>query len=626
MEDEIITRKLNSDQESGSTHYLKPGTVLEKRYQIDAIVGTGGMGAVYRARDLRFSAERPVAVKEIITQMKDEGVRQNLLTMLKREANLLATLNHASIPKIHDFFTIGNRSYLVMEFVHGKNMETLLEESPDPLPVNQIVSWAIELCDVLHYLHTRKPEPVVFRDMKPANVMITPHDHIVLVDFGIAKKFEAGQKGTMIGTEGYSPPEQYRGEASPQVDIYALGATMHHLLTDIDPRDEPPFTFDERPIRQLNPDVPLPLESIVDSALQYDVDNRPKDAATMKEALINLARSSSALYSNQATASIHQDYEIKPIWSFECEDEVRGTPLYYQNRIYIGAYDHNLYALSAKTGEFIWKYAADGGIVSKPASHQDAVYVGSEDHRVHAVSASTGRVLWTYYTEGPVRSSPVIRDQHVFIGSDDGFLHIIHATTGRRAFKIEAGSAIRTTPLITSERIYFGTEGGDLICTDFHGNKQWQTNAMAAITSSPRAKENIICFGSVDGRVYALDPNNGWSLWEFRMQSGTVSSPWIDDKRVYIGSADGNIYCINLQSSKKIWQFETENQVASSPRIHGDSLYCGGIDGSIYCLEAEKGHLQWKYTTAAPITGSPIVHDDIIYIGSLDNHLYALPA
>lgn len=626
MEDEIITRKLNFEHESGNAHYLKPGTVLEKRYQIDAIVGSGGMGAVYRARDLRFSAERPVAVKEIITQMKDEAVRQNLLIMLKREANLLATLNHASIPKIHDFFTIGNRSYLVMEFVPGKNLETLLEESEDPLPVNQIVSWAIELCDVLHYLHNHEPEPVVFRDMKPANVMITPHNHVVLVDFGIAKKFEAGQKGTMIGTEGYSPPEQYRGEASPKVDIYALGATMHHLLTDIDPRDEPPFTFDERPIRQLNPDVPLALENIVVSALQYDVNDRPKDAATMKEALINLARSSSALYSNQVTTSIHQDYEIKPIWRFECEDEIRGTPLYHQNRIYIGAYDHNLYALSAKTGEFIWKYAADAGVVSKPATFQDAVYVGSEDHRVHAVSTKTGRVLWTYYTEGPVRSSPVIRDQHVFIGSDDGFLHIINGTTGRRAFKIEGGSAIRTTPLITNERIYFGTEGGDLICTDFHGNIQWQTNARAAITSSPRAAENVICFGSVDGKVYALDPNNGWSLWEFRMESGTVSTPWIEDQRVYIGSADGNIYCINLQSSKKIWQFETENQIASSPRIRGDSLYCGGIDGSLYCLDAEKGHLQWKYTTAAPITGSPIIHDDIVYIGSLDNHLYALPA
>ena len=626
MEDEIITRKLDFDQESGNGHYLKPGTVLEKRYQIDAIVGTGGMGAVYRARDLRFSAERPVAVKEIITQMKDEAVRQNLLNMLEREANLLATLNHASIPKIHDFFTIGNRSYLVMEFIRGKNLETILEDTPDTLPVNQIVSWAIELCDVLNYLHNHEPEPVVFRDMKPANIMITPHDHVILVDFGIAKKFEAGQKGTMIGTEGYSPPEQYRGEASPQVDIYALGATLHHMLTDIDPRDEPPFTFDERPIRQLNPDVPLALENIVDSALQYDVSNRPKDAATMKEALINLARSSSSLYTNQATANIHQDYEIKPIWSFECEDEIRGTPLYHQNRIYIGAYDHNLYALSAKTGEFIWKYAADAGIVSKPAIFQDAVYVGSEDNRVHAASTSTGRVMWTYYTEGPVRSSPVIRDQHVFIGSDDGFLHIINATTGRRAFKIEGGTPIRTTPLISNERIYFGTEGGDLICTDFHGIIQWQTNARAAITSSPRAEENVICFGSVDGKIYALDPHNGWSIWEFRMESGTVSTPWIEDQRVYIGSADGHIYCINLQSSKKIWQFETENQIASSPRKHGDSLYFGGIDGSLYCLDAEKGHLTWKYTTGAPITGSPIIHDDIVYIGSLDHHLYALPA
>ncbi len=626
MQDETITRKLDPSNKQTNTQHLQPGTILEERYQIEGVLGIGGMGAVYQARDLRFSAVRSVAVKEIVTQIEDKGTRETLLRTFEREANLLATLNHASIPKIHDYFTIGNRSYLVMEFIQGKDIETILEQANEPLPVSQIVAWAIELCDVLHYLHAHKPEPIVFRDMKPANVMITPQDHVVLVDFGIAKKFEAGQKGTMIGTEGYSPPEQYRGEASPQVDIYALGATLHHLLTDIDPRDEPPFTFEERPIRQLNPDVPIQLENVVNVALQYNASERFKDAASMKEALINLARSSSALYTSQTTTNINQDYEIKPIWVFECEDEIRGTPLYKDGRIYIGAYDHNLYALNAKTGEFIWKYAADAGIVSKPAFHEERIFIGSEDHRVHAISASTGRVLWTYYTEGPVRSSPVIRDRHIFIGSDDSFLHVINAETGRRALKIEGGAAIRSTPLITEESILFGTESGDMICTDFHGKTRWQANTKGAITSSPRMQDGAIYFGSLDARLYALDAKTGWSIWEFRMKSGTVSSPWLTEKYIYIGSADGNIYCVNLQSSKKAWLFEAENQVASSPIIYQDSLYCGGIDGSLYCLDSIKGHLRWKYTTPAPISGSATIHDDIVYIGSMDNCFYALPA
>ena len=216
---------------------LSTGTILENRYKIERVLGIGGMGAVYLARDTRFKVTKYVAVKEIVAQVHDDAMRETLVLNFEREANLLATLNHAAIPKIHDYFTIGRRWYLVMQYIQGQNLESILDATENLLPVQQTVIWAIELCDVLYYLHSHKPEPIVFRDMKPANIMVTPENRVVLVDFGIAKEFELGEKGTMIGTEGYSPPEQYRGEASPQVDIYALGATLHHILTGIDPRD-----------------------------------------------------------------------------------------------------------------------------------------------------------------------------------------------------------------------------------------------------------------------------------------------------------------------------------------------------------------------------------------------------
>ena len=145
--------------------------------------------------------------------------------------------------KIYDFFTFDERSYLVLELVNGKDLDAILSETQGFFSEDQVIAWAIELCDVLDYLHKHKPEPIIFRDMKPTNIMVNQDNHIMLVDFGIAKLFHEGQKGTMIGTEGYSPPEQYRGEATPLADIYALGATLHHLLTRRDPRLEPPFTF-----------------------------------------------------------------------------------------------------------------------------------------------------------------------------------------------------------------------------------------------------------------------------------------------------------------------------------------------------------------------------------------------
>ncbi len=626
LEDQPITRNLHPNGNQNDDQQLSSGTILENRYKIERVLGIGGMGAVYLARDTRFSVTKYVAVKEIVAHVRDDALRKTLVTNFEREANILATLNHAAIPKIHDFFTVGNRSYLVMQYIQGQNLENILEATDDLLPVQQIVIWGIELCDVMHYLHSHKPEPIVFRDMKPANIMVNPDNHVILVDFGIAKEFEAGQKGTMIGTEGYSPPEQYRGEATPQVDIYALGATMHHLLTGIDPRDEAPFTFSERPIRQLNPEVPVELENIVDSALQYSAPDRFKDANIMKDALILVARKGGVAYSKTATAAIPQDYEVKPLWSFECEDEIRGSAAYNDGLVYIGAYDNNVYALNSSTGEFTWKYACEGGIVSTPAYDGRTIYFGSEDQRVHAVSSPNGRVVWTYFTEGPIRSSPIVRDRHVFIGSDDGFVHVINAASGRRAVKINGGAPVRSSPHVADDLVFFGSEDGDFFCAEFGGKVRWRANAKRAVTSSPRTQDGVVYFGSVDGMLYAIDSKTGWTLWRFRMDRGTISTPYLSENFAYIGSADGHIYCINLKTSKEVWKFPTEHQVSSSPILYKDALYCGSADGCLYCLDAKTGFLRWKFVTEGAIVSTPLIHDDIVYIGSMDHKLYALPA
>ncbi len=207
-------------------------------------------------------------------------VRKTIVQNFEREANILATLNHPSIPRIYDYFSAGNRSYLTLEFINGKDLEAIINETPGFLTEERVLGWAIELCDVLSFLHNHKPDPIIFRDMKPSNVMVNLQDHIVLVDFGIAKRFQVGQKGTMIGTEGYSPPEQYRGEAGPLADIYALGATLHHALTRRDPRLEPPFSFGERPLRKINPAVSAELEAVINTALQYNPGDRFQSAAS----------------------------------------------------------------------------------------------------------------------------------------------------------------------------------------------------------------------------------------------------------------------------------------------------------------------------------------------------------
>jgi outer membrane protein assembly factor BamB/tRNA A-37 threonylcarbamoyl transferase component Bud32 len=625
----LETQNITPPSEEKSAHprrQLQSGVTLANRYHIQEVIGVGGMGSVYRARDLHFpNVTKLVAVKEMINTAPDPLTRQTIIRNFEREANLLATLNHPSIPRIYDYFSEEDRSYLVLEFVHGKDMEAIINDTPGFLPEEQILTWAIQLCDVLAFLHSHKPDPIVFRDMKPSNVMINSNGDVVLVDFGIAKTFQVGQKGTMIGTEGYSSPEQYRGEATAAADIYALGATLHHALTRRDPRLEPPFSFGERPIRRINSRVSPEVEAVVNTALQYNPAERFAGALEMKEALVAAARKTGAL-SKIATTSIAPTGGIKPVWTFKCEDEVRGTPLIYQGSLYIGCYDNNLYALNAADGKFQWKYPTDGGVVSRPAAYENNLFFGSEDKRLHVIGARTGKVVWTYYTDGPVRSSPRIAEGHIFIGSDDHALHAVNLNTGRSVWQFNSADEIRSTPFIANDLVYFGCESGDFYAVDFRGAMKWHYQAKRAITSSPIVAGQSIFFASADSTLYCLDARNGWAIWRFRLGKGSVSSPALADDYVFVGAADGFIYCVEGHAGKEVWRFRTDHQVSGSPVIYKDSVYCGSVDGNLYCLEYRTGRERWKFKTEAAITGTPVIFDDIVYFGSTDHQVYALLA
>lgn len=291
------TRTLESQPgDTGQLGQLQPGVTLQDRYLILGVLGTGGMSSVYKGRDLHFpNVTKLVAVKEMINLAADPTMYEMVVRNFEREADLLATLSHPAIPRIYDYFTHEDTSYLVMEYIEGKDLEEVLRDSDDFLAESQVLTWAIEICDVLSFLHNHQGQPIVFRDIKPSNIMVDQHAHIRLIDFGIARVFSPGQKGTMIGTEGYSPPEQYRGEAAPVGDVYALGATLHHLLTKRDPRAEAPFSFSERLVRQINSNVSPEFESVINTALAYDPKDRYPTAEAMKQAVMAAAKQTGIL-------------------------------------------------------------------------------------------------------------------------------------------------------------------------------------------------------------------------------------------------------------------------------------------------------------------------------------------
>ncbi|MBN1563195.1 MAG: serine/threonine-protein kinase [Anaerolineae bacterium] len=624
--------------EQPSSDTLQPGSVLQKRYRITGVIGVGGMGSVYQARDLRFpNVTRYVAVKEMLNLSTDQSMREMTLKNFERESDMLASLSHPSVPEIYDYFPSKTRAYLVMEYINGRDLEAILNASGDALTVETIVQWAIDLCDVLGYLHRHEPE-IIFRDVKPSNIMIDQHEQIRLVDFGIAKVFQEGQKGTMIGTEGYSAPEQYRGEATPASDVYGVGATLHHILTQRDPRLEPPFTFADRPIREANPNVSPELEAIIMKALEFNPADRYANAAEMKEALQSLMSRPSLGGVMSAFAGITEAQSsgnewavaegITPVWMFSCEDEIRSSPTVHENLLYIGAHDNNLYAINIADGSFKWKYATDHPVVSTPAivPDENLVVFGSVDHQLYALDARTGRLAWVVPTKGPVRSSPTVAHGHVFFGSDDGLLYAVRVSGGHKQWTWDGGDPIRSRPLIHGEMIIIGQESGYVVAVDLSGKVMWRFKTKRAVSSSPAEYEGLVIFGSMDWQVYALDIERGWKVWEYRTNKGIISSPAISDDKVFIGSVDGSFYALDASNGRERWQFQTEGQITSSPVCAGSNVYFGGIDGKVYSLDAKTGQLRWSYETGGPVPSSPVVHNDVVYIGSMDKRVYAFKA
>ncbi|HEX2915246.1 MAG TPA: PQQ-binding-like beta-propeller repeat protein [Chloroflexia bacterium] len=635
---------------TGST--MDRGILLEGRYEIEQVIGYGGMSTVYRARDTRFThTVRVCAVKEMFDVSTDPAVRQDKLKRFEEEANYLALLNHTAIPKIYDFFEANDRRYLVLEFIEGKNLENVLEENKAPLDEKQVLEWGVLLCDVLAYLHGHKPRPIVFRDMKPSNVMITKEGRLVLIDFGIAKTFQEDKKGTMIGTEGYSPPEQYKGLALPSGDIYALGATMHQLLTNSDPRVEVPFTFHQRMPRVLNPSISAETEKIVMKALEYDIPKRWATVEEFRDALLQvlsklgsnsmLVRSSAPVgtstrnlgsevfadvnssiaaaraagltgenptltrsnstkgnLANRSRQSSSSDVEIegltedvpeaKLIWSFATEEEVRSTPVVSNGAVYIGSYDSNLYALDAQNGSFLWKAATEAGICTTPCITDKMVLVGSEDSSLYAFDAARGKQIWTVRTGGPIRSSARYYAPMLFFGSDDYYIYCVEARTGKQVWKQRTWGQVRSTPAVV---------GG------------------------------VVYVGSTDGNLYAIDGNNGNVKWKFRAQESIVSSPTIIENLLFVGSQDNNFYCIDSSNGGwKLWQFKTGSYVSSSPVVHNGRVYFGSVDGYLYCLETKNGRLVWKFNTGKQVTSSPRIAEGTVVFGGIDGIVYALDA
>lgn len=299
-----------SDIDTVQSDVLAPGSLLRNRYRIVAAVGKGGFGTVYQAYDMQ-EGQRPVAVKLLTMSGLQGEALLEASEAVNREVRILSMLQHPNLPRLYDYFTLNNSWCLVMDFIEGQTLRVYLEQQwlvdkKSDRALQTFLGIAQQLCAVLEYLHAQQP-PFIFRDLKPENIMLTPLGRVYLIDFGIVRRFVAGQHRDTValGSPGYAAPEQYgKEQTTPRSDIYSLGVVWHEMLTGQDPTATP-FRF--AAMRTSNPTLPPKLETLILQMVDLDPDLRPKNVQEIQERLLFISQPTTTpnvrIRASQATSS-----------------------------------------------------------------------------------------------------------------------------------------------------------------------------------------------------------------------------------------------------------------------------------------------------------------------------------
>jgi len=535
--------------------------VLKQRYRVISKVGRGGFGAVYKATDLQFG-NRLVAIKE----MSQSGLSQQDLVeatnAFTREALMLASLSHPNLPRIYEQFTEMGRWYLVMDFIEGETLEEYLNKAQAGyLPLAEVQDIGIQLCTVLDYLHTRQP-PIIFRDLKPANVMRTPNGHLYLIDFGIARHFKPGQIADTIalGSPGYAAREQYskvQSQTTPRSDIYSLGATLHQLLTGDDP-SLMPFQF--APLH--SQPLPAALEKLIMQMVELDATKRPASMAIVKQELQRIATQLS-IGQMRMTQPASQTFRPTPSPlakpSIPQARYVRiSSSLTTLLQVYRG-HSKEVYAVS---------WSPDGKLIAS----------GSSDESIQVWEATSGKIVLNYHGhshwigKGLVQSVTWSPDgKYIASGSWDKSVRVWNASTGNT---------------ISTYRSYY--------------------EIVESVAWSPDGK--YIASGNRNGTVHVWDVSNGKNIRTFlghhsnNPNVDVVAIAWSPDgKRIASGSWDRTVKVWNAikNSNKKndylIFRGHSAevNTLAWSP--NGMRIASGGRDGLVRVWDSSNGALSFTY-------------------------------
>ncbi len=519
------------------TGLLSHQHILKQRYIVLAQVGRGGFGAVYKAADTQFG-NRLVAIKEMSQSNMNVQELQEATLSFKREAFMLAGLVHPNLPRIYEQFMDNGRSYLVMDFIDGKTLEDHLTDLGQALlPMAKTLNIGIQLCDVLSYLHSRQPS-IIFRDLKPANIMLTLAGHIYLIDFGIARHFKPGQSKdtTALGSTGYAAPEQYgKSQTTARADIYSLGATLHQLVTGHDPSDSP-FTF--APV-VLKDTTLLGLNTLLAAMTSVDINKRPATILVVKQELQRIAtlHQQGQQVQQNSLSAIYQAPPKTPVKAAKSAANPQIPPM--SNMLYTcyghgsrvtalawspnskwiasASYDKTVRVWDAASGKHLSTYKEHHDRVNAIAWSPDSTKLvsASDDGTARVWNALSGTHSITYHGHnGPVNAvswSPALSTygnalpSQIASAGTDKTVHIWDVAQGTNQFTFRAHTEAVYAVAWSPDGRRIASAGEDrLVLVWYPVKDQPKKSFFNTLTSLLSSQRDVLKMWSHDGRVNSL--------------------------------------------------------------------------------------------------------------------------